>query len=745
MRLILASYFFILSVLAIAQQLETFKLGPNDLKTQTDSSLTMVSVASRSSKYLNDLPVTVYVIPRNEILENGYTTLVDVLKDVPGIKVSQPGSGIEGETFLMNGLLGNYYCKVLVNGIPIAPSVVSGIAITENLPIRQADRIEIISGAAAALYGSDALAGVINIITKESDRPVWTQADLSLGSQGFYTMNVMIGGKFGKNKNVTEYSMYGNYSQKNDMNIKYDIPGNYNPALYDTNAIHEPYYRGTDIEPTFNDFPLFSSLLGFGLKYRNIKINYDQMSRRTFSSIGLNTGQYAYYDPSSYWGDNINRLSLVYHNSWRNITSLTQASYLRYRMDNNSSFRLISDQGDNGVLYQYSASDDIYFDEILTYSINKNLEINGGFSLQYSGNLPKTNGLSAPFDEDKYRTFSETIDISDPLTGKFGYNPKNFYNLAGYLQVYYNFWKMTLLAGLRWDEHQFFGSNLSPKLGVQYTANKNLTFRVNYGHGYRTPPLFYVYASQAYEAESNGTPLVWYQNIPNPELKPELFRAFEFGIRNSSLKEVQFEFIFQYHKLIENISYSALYIDPELYPLRANEFALAAINDKNSKTELFIGQFNIRAKDIVPKIKLNSDLFITLSKGNEILPNNFGELDELRNMPNWMVQWQIDLHPMSKWVILIDNNFSDKWKKRFFPLPPDEMEALGLTTDVSGFFTMDLTNRIAINRNFHAFFIINNLFNKNYAGIDAYGGLSDLQYNPQYGRNFRLGFSFTME
>ena len=65
--------------------------------------------------------------------------------------------------------------------------------------------------------------------------------------------------------------------------------------------------------------------------------------------------------------------------------------------------------------------------------------------------------------------------------------------------------------------------------------------------------------------------------------------------------------------------------------------------------------------------------------------------------------------------------------------------------ETKGYYTLDLTNRFSINRNLHAFLVVNNLFNARYGGIDAYGGATDLIYNPQYGRNFRLGFSFTME
>ena len=78
-----------------------------------------VSAASRSLQNISELPFSIHVIQREEIINNGYITLVDALKSMPGIRVSQPGSALEGETFTMRGLLGNTYAKILVNGNPI--------------------------------------------------------------------------------------------------------------------------------------------------------------------------------------------------------------------------------------------------------------------------------------------------------------------------------------------------------------------------------------------------------------------------------------------------------------------------------------------------------------------------------------------------------------------------------------------------------------------------------------------------
>ena len=728
---------------------EMFRLGENDIKPEQEGERIEVVSASRSEKLRDDLPVTVYVISREEILKNGYTSLVDVLKDIPGIKVSQPGSGIEGETFLMDGLFGNYYCKILVDNIPFRPSVVSGMPIGDQLPVRQAERIEIIYGPAAAIYGADAISGVINIITNTSERPVWAQADITLGNNENYYMDVMIGGKVGKNKNVLEYTFYGGYSVRGDMNVKYDIENLYNPSLYppvtptedSAGYFHAPYYKGDSLSPKMNRLPQSGRLIGFGLKYRGLKFNYNHSVRASHSSIGQATNLYAYYDPLNYWGEKTDRYSLDYTKSWKKLASTTYLSYLNYRLDNNSTFRLIYDVGDNGRVYKYAASDDINFEEILTYNFTPDLELTGGFSFQYSGNLPVTNDLREPFDTKLYTPFSESVNFNDSVFGNFGINPTVFNNIAGFLQLYYRLHKFIFIAGGRYDKHSIYGSSINPRMGILFIANKKLSFRTSYGQGFRAPSLYYTYKSLAYRTETG----IFYKTIPNTDVKPEQFSGIDFGIRHKPLKNVYVELIALYHRLDEKITSSVKIIDTELYPNSVNMLAFAAVNDHNSRAELFSTQLIVKVKKLIPKIALNTDLYITYSKGSEILPNDLGELNDYRNMPNWFVQFNIDLKPHEAWTLFFHNIYSGKSKKRFFPVEPELMEFFGYSTEVKGYYTLDFMIRYKINRNFQAFLDIKNLFNAEYGGIDAYGSSSDLIYNPQYGRFFRIGLSFSME
>jgi outer membrane cobalamin receptor len=135
-------------------------------------------------------------------LQNGFVTLGDVLRAAPGIRVSQPGNALEGETFMVRGVSGNQYMKILINDVPIKAAVAPGMSIGAQLPVRQAKRIEVVYGPSGPTYGEEACAGVINIILKETERPVYTQADLSFGRFNYNSLDLMFGGKLGRDRNI---------------------------------------------------------------------------------------------------------------------------------------------------------------------------------------------------------------------------------------------------------------------------------------------------------------------------------------------------------------------------------------------------------------------------------------------------------------------------------------------------------------------------------------------------------------
>src|SRR4030042_4502329 len=173
----------------ISEQKKIEKLDAEDLAFSIYTAEMNVISASRSSKSIAELPITIYVVTREEIIKNHYNSLIDIIESLPGVRISQPGSGELGESFELRGLVGNLYTMILINGLPIKPSAVIGMPIGSQLPVRQAERIEVIYGPAAAVYGADAVSGVINIIPKEADKGTFVMGDISLGQLDYRSGN----------------------------------------------------------------------------------------------------------------------------------------------------------------------------------------------------------------------------------------------------------------------------------------------------------------------------------------------------------------------------------------------------------------------------------------------------------------------------------------------------------------------------------------------------------------------------
>ena len=401
-----------------------------DLEFHPDTGRLKIISTGRFSMNVDDLPLEVYVISHEEILKNQYNTLIDVLNSLPGIRTSQPGSGELGESFQVWGFTGNLYTKILINGVPIKPSAVSGMPIGNQLPIRQAEKIEVVYGNASAVYGADAVTGVINIITRDADQDTFVRGNVSLGQGNYHYTNFFIGGKGGKNNNILNYSFYGSKAGLGDMNIKEGYEEVYNPlnyyqyrgeeftigdSDYDPVDIDESVFEGADISlqqfirnhygpgyegsltsPEMENMGSSSHMMGLQLRFRGLGFGYHYMYRRTHSSIGLSPVFYKYNNPQNYWGERIQRAHISYDRDFRHFTSSTQLSVLSYAMDNNSS-NGVTVYENRDKLYRYSASNDLFFEQTFSASPLKGLEMIGGFFYRQSGALPVTNFLATPF------------------------------------------------------------------------------------------------------------------------------------------------------------------------------------------------------------------------------------------------------------------------------------------------------------------------------------------------------------
>ncbi|MFP4488920.1 MAG: TonB-dependent receptor plug domain-containing protein, partial [Bacteroidales bacterium] len=677
------------------------------------------------------------------------------------------------------GLTGNMYTKVLVNGMPVKPSVVNGMPVLSQLPVRQAERIEVIYGPSAAIYGADAVSGVINIITREAEKGTFASGDISLGQNDFMSFNFMVGGKAGRNKNILQYNFYGARTGFNDMNIKSGYEYIYNPLHYLQNqertfdlggSEYEPLeidrtlllqngidpehfvkqyypvnYEGDLLMPQLEELPSESNMLGLDLRFRDFSLSFSNMYRRSHSSLGLTAFMYKFNNPQAYWGENISRTTLSHNREWlHGFITTTNFSILNYRMDNSSSQSLtFIDYSDK--FYRYSASDDVLLEEIITLAPSDRLEIVSGLSYQFSGNLPQTNYLDTPFDPKDYNSFSKKIKLIDTLSGNFGFNPLTFHTLSAFVQAYYSVSKFRLMGGLRYDNNSIYKSSLSPRIAAMYIANNKTSFRASLGFAYKAPPSSMAWQSLAYRTGPDYDSLK-YISAPNPGLLPEKYMSVELGLIRKVSRKYRFDMSVYYNE-IKNLIYDKNISVSELnLPLAVEETDTSGIsvraNIENSIARLYGLQATLRWTDIVESINLDAELSLAFAKSSESFPDIFqlaGDfLSDFTLTPQHFGQLHVSMMPVKNLYLGISGIWESNWLRIIIPFEDLYEE---LFSEADGYYTMDVLARYSFSNSLSMFIKINNLFDEKYGGIGMskdYG----LPYNPQLGRNIRFGISY---
>lgn len=180
---------------------------------------TRVVTASKSQERAFDVPAAITVITNEDIRRSGQTTVMEVLRMVPGMQVSRINSS--AWAISARGFADEYANKMLVmiDGRSIYTPTFSGVYWDlVNLPLEDIDRIEVIRGPGATVWGANAVNGVINIVTKESRYTQGAYITGGLGDHERAFAEGRVGGEIGKHGH---YRFYSRYLDRNPM----DAPG----------------------------------------------------------------------------------------------------------------------------------------------------------------------------------------------------------------------------------------------------------------------------------------------------------------------------------------------------------------------------------------------------------------------------------------------------------------------------------------------------------------------------------------
>lgn len=713
----------------------------------------VVYAAGRLAANPDEIPTQTYVVTRQEILLNGFVSLVDVLKTIPGFRTSQPGSTELGDTFIMRGMLGNTYTKILINGVPIRPSAVPGMPLGSQLPILQAERIEIILGPASSLYGTEALAGVINIVMPEVNRPIEAMASISLGTGSEEVINLSLGGKLGKNKHVLNYRFYASNSEVFDLDLFRD------PAQYavDSNVTNRPGYIGAGTDPELRELPHQSQLLGLHLQYGALSLQLQTMSRSDHSSLGSHPTHVAGHNSLTYYADNVQTASLQYSKNLNKYVAINSIlSTVGYEIDRNSAFDGVAHPISNGHNFMYAESQDFMAEQLVSYS-RDNLSIVGGGSVRYYGGIPLIQYLSNPWDadrlvEDEDGEFHVLLD-NDSLSRIDSITPLDEYSYLDYAlfaQGSYKLGNLNLVAGLRWDIPNSFASELSPKLGFNYKVNDKLRFRGLFARAFSVPSPYFEYNNYVVPEEELGPGGFSYHRT-FIELSAESITNYEIGAMYKVSKALRLEARYFTHRLANSIfpivETPAILGQmgggpggpgggPDDDLIDDTPDLIVGYNNFNSLSVLhgaeITGQYNTEKLNITGGIHWYHGTESIDSISNSIayryVPDYLASLNVRVNLPS-----NIRLGINARYV----GNFSDQVS--FF-------DGVLREQPVAAFYNIDVVTSKTFGKHFTGLIRVNNIFNSTNRGIQTNWLTSNgLDYMPQLNRIGYLSLIYNLD
>lgn len=168
-----------------------------------------VTTASKSSQRAFDVPSAITVITSEDIRRSGQTSVMEILRQVPGLQVSRINSS--GWAISSRGFADEYANKMLVmmDGRTIYSPTFSGTFWDAvNLPLEEIDRIEVIRGPGAAIWGANAVNGVINIVTKHAQNTQGAYAMAGFGTEDRLFAETRAGGKINDSGHYRVYAKY---------------------------------------------------------------------------------------------------------------------------------------------------------------------------------------------------------------------------------------------------------------------------------------------------------------------------------------------------------------------------------------------------------------------------------------------------------------------------------------------------------------------------------------------------------
>lgn len=479
-----------------------------------------VSVATGSQVSLRRAPAVAAVVTAEDMAAMGATELNQVLESVPGIHINYSTYG--APIINMRGIGGagptGPQVLVLMDGIPLVDAYRgdSGLLLT-RIPLENVARIEIIRGPGSALYGADALAGVINIITKGAGDSPGCQAGFRYGTADSFTG----WGRYAGQAGPVTFSAFAEAAGSNGAGQKvpadqasyldrvFHNQSSLAPALTDTdyqsrNLALEAGYGDFRWHGSYSEIPSQGSFAGVtgaldpvgSVKLQRTATDLSWTDQQVLPDLGLGfQASYVYYTDKEHLQLFPPGIKIGANSFPAGVIGEPERYQWQLRLSGNGTYT-----GFTGHNLRFGAGyDDV---DLFHEETHKNYFLNAAGTFIPSGMMLGLPG-SPVGDFSTIQPHIRTADRRDSY---------------GYIQDEWSFapdWALT--AGVRYDNYSDFGETANPRVALVWDVSLDVTAKLLYGTAFRAPSFNEEYGVNPV---ANG----------NPDLRPETIRTAEAAI-----------------------------------------------------------------------------------------------------------------------------------------------------------------------------------------------------------------------
>lgn len=427
--------------------------------------------ATRTERNLNEVPMTVNVITEEDIKLNPAATVADLLKNIPGIELEN------------NGVAGAPKIRIRGESSGRTLILIDGVRLVEHMPVAGAgivmvspgdiERIEVIKGPASVLYGSDAIGGVVNIITKKgSDKPF----------------------------NVNQRMVYDSSSRRFDN--FWSVYGSYEGFFYrgsanfvDSDDRETPNGKIADSDYERNTY---TGTLGYKWDHGSVTLGYSKFDSEINYQMGGAGGAPQYFE----WDREVFNADVVFNN----ITDY----FVRMQLSGNyQDVKRHTITKSTGVATER---------DVKGYDITLQTEWLLGNHYVTVGGEYNPEEASQEYSNNNRVTKADVMNASVFIQDEWSFYD-DFILTLGLRQTWYETKITKNTNPFVVDAGDMDDSKLLGSVGLVYTGLKDFSFRGQFSQGYKIPPLYY---------SNIGHSML---GSPNPDLKPEESNNYEVGMR----------------------------------------------------------------------------------------------------------------------------------------------------------------------------------------------------------------------